>query len=119
MVFLVDDDPIQNMLTSKLIETVGMDIAYKVYQNGEEALDAINQGEKPKLILLDINMPIMDGWEFLEAYRDHKNPATVIMLSSSNMPEDRNRTNEFEFVHDYYLKPITTEDIRKILRKYF
>lgn len=119
MIFLVDDDPIQNMLTSKLIETVDASLDLKVFHNGEEVLEGISGGLKPSMILLDINMPIMDGWEFLEEYVKQRRQAKVVMLSSSNMPEDRARTDEFECVVDYFLKPITVADIEVILSKYY
>ncbi|MFY0643228.1 MAG: response regulator [Bacteroidia bacterium] len=115
MIFLVDDDPIQNMLTSKLIETYDDKLQYKVYQNGEEALEAIKSRIYPDIILLDINMPIMDGWEFLEAYESVKKKAKVFMLTSSNMSDDRNRAADFDCVLGYYTKPINLHDIKDVL----
>ncbi len=118
MIFLVDDDPIQNMLTSKLISSVDEGIKFKVYQNGEEAMQAIKSNELPDIILLDINMPIMDGWEFLEAYSSEKYQAKVFMLTSSTMNEDRSKARDFECVKGYYTKPIKIEDIKEVLRKH-
>ena len=116
MIFLVDDDPIQNMLTSRLIETAGGEMSYKVFQNGEEVLQAISAKAKPDIILLDINMPIMDGWEFLDAYKKYKNKARVYILTSSNMVEDRNKAEEYECIAGYFTKPVKLEDIKSIFQ---
>lgn len=115
MILLVDDDPIQNMLTSKLIETAVPGTEYRVFQNGEEALNAINEGLVPSKILLDINMPIMDGWEFLEAYKDHRNKAQIFILTSSNADEDHQKAEEFDFITNYHTKPIGLAQIKEIL----
>ena len=118
MIFLVDDDPIQNMLTSRLIENFDDQLEYRVYQNGEEAMEAINSHLMPDIILLDINMPIMDGWEFLEAYESQKHKAKVFMLTSSTMTDDRSRAEEFDCVLGYYTKPINLKDIKEVLKKH-
>ena len=114
MIFLVDDDPIQNLLTSQLIETSGIGYDYKVFNNGQEVLEAIEQGNKPTVILLDINMPIMDGWEFLEAYVDHQDQAEVYMLTSSSNQEDLNKSAAHSCIKGYYTKPINKDTIKSI-----
>ena len=115
MIFLVDDDPIQNMLTSKLIETADATTEYRVFQNGEEAIQAIDAKSRPEIILLDINMPIMDGWEFLDAYSSYRNKAKVYILTSSNMQEDRNKAEEYDCIAGYLTKPIGLAQIKEIL----
>ena len=119
MIYLVDDDPIQNMLTSKLIGNVDDSIPIQIYQNGEEVLDALGKTERPDIILLDINMPIMDGWEFLAEYKNKRNQAKVVMLTSSSMNEDKSKSDGFSCVVDYYTKPITEGDIKEIIKKYY
>jgi len=64
MIFLVDDDLIQNTITSQLIKLCDASAEIEVFNNGSEVIEALKEGKKPTLILLDINMPIMDGWEF-------------------------------------------------------
>ena len=114
MVFLVDDDPIQNLLTSQLIETSGIGHEYKVFNNGQEVLDAIDNGDSPTVILLDINMPIMDGWEFLEVYVNYKDQASVYMLTSSSNQEDLNKSEAHSCIKGYYTKPINIDTIKSI-----
>ena len=114
MIFLVDDDPIQNLLTSQLIETSGIGLEYRVFNNGKEVLEAIDQGELPSVILLDINMPIMDGWEFLEAYDSYPKQAAVYMLTSSSNQEDLTKSEAFNCIEGYYTKPINSDTIKTI-----
>ena len=115
MIFLVDDDPIQNMLTSRLIEQAAPDRKYMVFQNGEEVVQALEKGINPEVIILDINMPIMDGWEFLEAYQSYSKKARVFMLTSSANEEDKKRAEEFDCISGYYTKPIDGRAIAEIV----
>lgn len=115
MIFLVDDDPIQNLITSQLISSNFGNIEYEIFNNGTDLLKALEDGASPKLILLDINMPIMGGWEFLDKYQKFKNQKAVIMLTSSINDEDLNRSKKYDFVIGYYTKPVSMETIRKIL----
>jgi len=98
MIFLVDDDPIQNMLTSQLIEMNNKNTKYKVYSNGKEVIEGLESGIEPKVILLDINMPIMDGWEFLNLYNLYQNKASVFMLTSSTNETDLAKAKKYECV---------------------
>lgn len=113
MIFLVDDDLIQNMLTSQLAQLCGVE--YEIYNNGEEVIEALEEGKEPTHILLDINMPIMNGWEFLNLYQHYPKTAKVFMLTSSDNEEDMNKSDDFECVKGYYTKPISKESIEQIL----
>ncbi len=115
MIFLVDDDPIQNMLTSRLIESAAPGTKYAIFQNGQEVMHALEGGLKPEIILLDINMPIMDGWEFLEAYSTYKKKARVYMLTSSSNKEDLEKSKQFNCIAGYYTKPIDGRIMGEIL----
>ena len=115
MIFLVDDDPIQNMLTSQLLEMNNGNAEYIVYNNGKEVIEGLESGIQPKVILLDINMPIMDGWEFLNIYKVYQNKARVFMLTSSTNETDLARSKEYDCIQGYYPKPINAETIKEIL----
>lgn len=114
MIFLVDDDPIQNLITSQLISTSLNTLDYMVFNNGADTLSAIRDGQIPKLILLDINMPIMDAWEFLDEYSQFESKSPVIMLTSSINDDDKNKASQYPFVTGYYTKPVDVETIKKI-----
>lgn len=115
MIFLVDDDIIQNSITSQLVQLCDPSLHYEVYNNGEEVIQALAEGKKPTKILLDINMPIMNGWEFLDAYQTYDDKARVYMLTSSDNEADMARMKDFTCVQDYYTKPINKEKMEKIL----
>jgi CheY-like chemotaxis protein len=131
-ILCVDDDLITLMLCKKVIERVSFAVEIVTAQNGEEALDYFkkikteinngNQVEFPKLTLLDLNMPVMNGWEFLEAYvkngfQDVFNSTQFIILSSTIDPQDVHKSKKYPMVIDFLSKPITTqmlEDLKDI-----
>ena len=123
-VFCVDDDPITLMLCKKVIEKVEFAQEIDVAQNGEEALlyfDNLIEAFKnntntiyPELIFLDLNMPIMGGWEFLDIFSENKYhdffpELKVIVLSSTIDPRDIEKSKSYSMVIDFLSKPITKE----------
>ena len=119
MIYLVDDDPIQNLITSQLMSKFLNELDYRIFNNGKELLDALKTKPKPKIILLDINMPIMDGWELLEEYNRLDNQANVMMLTSSLSIEDYELSKKYDFVKGYYTKPIDEKVIVEILESVY
>jgi len=115
IIFLVDDDPIQNMLTTQLIKLNNGNASITVYNNGKEVIEGLEEGLEPDIIFLDINMPIMDGWEFLKLYSMYKKQAIVYMLSSSTNDIDIEKSSNFNCIAGYYTKPIDRETMRIIL----
>jgi CheY-like chemotaxis protein len=123
-VFVVDDDKIYHFLIKKLLTNNGINLNPSFFENGLLALEGIksklNNGETPPdLILLDINMPILDGWQFLEEFKllkeKIKKDIIIYIISSSDNIVDKNRAKDFEDeVTDYYLKPVTIEAIKSI-----
>jgi len=121
--YVIDDDKIYHFLLKNLFKQNGIDVASTFFINGQDAIEHIknNTGEEilPDLILLDVNMPIMNGWQFLEEFGKiskllTKTP-TIYMISSSNNDVDINKSKEFEgAVKGYFLKPICKEDLEKI-----
>ena len=121
LILCVDDDPITLMLCKKVIGKTTFSNEIITAQNGEEALlyfDTIKKNHKtdnniqlPQLIFLDLNMPVMGGWEFLDSFStsnyDNFNTIKVVVLSSTIDPEDLKKANTYSMVIDFLPKPIT------------
>lgn len=130
-ILCVDDDPITLMLCKKVIERTSFAQEIVTAQNGEEAfqyfkkiIGEIKNGvaiEYPKLVLLDLNMPVMNGWEFLDAYSKNKYQdlltSKFIVLSSTIDPDDVNKSKGYKMVIDFMSKPITTEMLESLKNK--
>jgi CheY-like chemotaxis protein len=131
-ILLIDDNETSNFLNERLLKRMNLTDHIQVVTNGKQALDYLeqlsrqdwqagNQGVKPELILLDINMPVLDGFEFLELFQ-HLNAGFregihIAMLSTSNHPQDTGKAGEF---NAYYLtKPLTIEKMEALLARHF
>lgn len=128
-ILLIDDSRGTNSLNKRLLEE--MEIAKKITTslNGMHAIDYLMQindeGEfpNPDLILLDINMPIMDGYQFLEKYTELKNHIqinhAIIMLSSSESEIDKEKSNKYKIVKGFQSKPLTKEKVMSTINTLF
>ena len=125
LVALIDDDEIVKFIGSKVIESTNLVDRIKTFSNGEEAITFLKSNSKnpdllPEIILLDLNMLIMDGFEFLEKYimlePKLSKKITIYVVSSSISPTDAERINQISEVSDYIVKPITKEKFEKIVR---
>tara|TARA_R110002051_G_scaffold184477_1_gene253816 strand:- start:1537 stop:1947 length:411 start_codon:yes stop_codon:yes gene_type:complete len=123
-VCIIDDDPIFIYGTKRIMKNIGFDGEIIVYNNGQDAMDGLveiakENGKLPSLILLDLNMPIMNGLEFLEEYRkipvDQKNGVVLYVISSSVDPIDCEKVKSFDDVKNYILKPFTPDDLNQIM----
>lgn len=129
-VLLIDDDEPTNFLNQIIIESTGCADKIKTAQSGQEALEYLTNSHDhgdhfpcPDLIFLDINMPAMNGWEFLEKYRrldNHlKGKVMIVMLTTSLFPEDKQRSKEIPEITAFENKPLTEEKLDNILKKFF
>jgi CheY-like chemotaxis protein len=132
-VLLIDDDEPTNFLSRMLLEEADCATHIQVEQDGYSALEYLTRSENasgddlrfpcPDLIFLDINMPAMNGWEFLDAYsrleKHHKGNVVMVMLTTSLNPDDRSRAHGIPDVAGFETKPLTQEKVDHILAKYF
>ena len=121
---LVDDDEVYQFLTKKAIEDLNADFNVIAFTDGEQAFQYIykHANEKdalPDVILLDLNMPFMDGWSFMEEYITLKpqlqKKITIYVVSSSVDEADISRVKSISEVTDYIIKPVSTEDLSRII----
>ena len=119
---LIEDDPIHIFLSKKYLEMTGRIENIMICQNGKEAYDKLQaiftSGEiLPELILLDLNMPIWDGWQFLEKFKDIplQSKITLYILTSSINEADREKARLFNNVNNYVVKPIKLETLIDLL----
>lgn len=124
-ILLVDDDPDDNFFHQRIITKMDITNAIEVAKNGIEALEYLRKENQviPELIFLDINMPKMNGWEFLLEYKDldlsQKARITIMMLTTSANPDDIKRANEIEDVTGIKTKPLSVEMLNEILAMHF
>ena len=121
---IIDDDPIFVYGTKRIIKEVDFAESIIVYTNGQEALDGLTKicvakEPLPDVIFLDLNMPILNGWEFLNEFKNcqskRSKSITIYIISSSVDPRDLERVKDYNQVDNYILKPITPDDLAKIL----
>jgi len=121
---LIDDDRIYQFTAKKILESTGLIKDIKAFYNGEDAIAFLKEHLNdavifPDIIFLDINMPVMDGWQFLDAFTDLYNslpkPVTIYMVSSSVDDYDIRKSKEYVSVTDYIIKPINKERFQQLI----
>jgi CheY-like chemotaxis protein len=126
-ILLIDDDSATNFINAHLLKMLGYAENIVVRENGREALDYLREeseeGNKPDLIFLDINMPCMNGWEFLEEYKklDHKTADSVIivMLTTSPLLDDQLKATAMAEIAEFRNKPLNKAMLQSVLKKHF
>ena len=121
-IFLVDDDPINNLINNRLLSKVEVSETIEEFLEGQYAINRICDFNLDSriLIFLDINMPVMNGWEFLKKYQENfpERNDTIIILSSSIDFQDRQKADEYSIVSGFLEKPLTLDKINIQLSKY-
>jgi CheY-like chemotaxis protein len=130
-ILLIDDDEPTNFLNKMTVEQAGCAFHVQVAQSGQEALDFLqskgsyteSSSPHPDLIFLDINMPSMDGWEFMAKYKqlpsEQKARIVLIMLTTSLNPDDELRTKGIPEISGFENKPLKQPQLESLLKKYF
>lgn len=124
---IIDDDPIYQFLMNKIVLLTKIDIDIISFSNGKEAIDnfqsSIQENKKlPNIILLDIEMPHMDGWDFMNhiellVNKHSLSDIKIYIVSSSISHEDVEKAESNKNVLGYYSKPIKSEDIIEIIMR--
>ncbi len=126
-ILLVDDDVSTNFLHELIIKNAGCTEHFHFALNGQEALDYLHKqydskATLPEILFLDINMPVMNGWEFLEEFallpNEIKQTVAVVMLTTSVNPDDEDKATALPFVKAFRNKPVSESLIQEIAATY-
>ena len=119
---VIDDDEVFQLIIKKQLEMKGLECEILKFYNGQEAIDFFrhtqDQNDLPDLVLLDVNMPVKDGWGFLEEFKDlpidKKQGVNLYMVTSSVIQSDIDRATKHGDVKEFVSKPITNDKLEEI-----
>ena len=124
---LIDDNEIDNLINQKMIEASSISDHIYVHSGAKSAIEFLKNIEKlgerakdilPKVVFLDIDMPLMDGFQFLELFdklnEETKKHCKIVMLTSSINPQDINKSKTYNYVKKYINKPLKQENLLKL-----
>ncbi|MDW7692096.1 response regulator [Flammeovirgaceae bacterium SG7u.111] len=119
---IVEDDPMHLFITQNYIELSGLVEKIIVCENGKEAYSTLkimiqNSEKLPEIIFLDLNMPVWDGWQFLDEFTQIpiEQKITIYILTSSNNEEDIKRAERYSLTSNYLIKPIDQSRLKNVL----
>lgn len=125
---VIDDDPIVIFGLKRMLEHTSVDAKFVSFENGLEAMDYLRpkiqrrSKDLPDLIFVDLNMPIMDGWDFIENYTEELGPVAdkkpiLYIVSSSIDQNDHERAERLSEVTGFIIKPVSVDELQKILQE--
>jgi CheY-like chemotaxis protein len=123
-VLIIDNDPIYRTISQKIIEKLDLAETIFVKKNGYTAIDFIinvlaTKSKLPEIIFLDIEMPVMNGWEFMDEYCKIENTLLtgieIYIVSSSISKVDKDKAKSYSEIKDFISKPLTIENLKTIL----
>ncbi|AOW10960.1 response regulator [Flavobacterium gilvum] len=128
LIMCIDDDPITLMLFKKVVQKASFAKEIINASNGQDAINLINEANnnpekenKPKLIFLDLNMPVMGGWEFIDLFNSSNyfnlNNTKIVILTSTIDPDDIKKSKSYLNVIEFLPKPITVEMLDNLKTK--
>lgn len=123
-IWIIDDDPMSSFMLKRLAELGELADIITIYNSARAALDYLQANPKatnqlPDIILLDIYMPVVNGWDFLTKFREIKSALSkqvdIMVVSSSDHPRDINQAKSFDEVMAYVTKPVSLERLKELL----
>lgn len=127
-ILLIDDDYATNYIHKRVINSAEITDNIVALESGYDALKYLEETDfqefpRPEIIFLDINMPGMDGWEFLESYEQlvesQKSKIVLVMLTTSLNPDDKNKSEHIKSIDGFRNKPLTIEILQGIIDEHF
>lgn len=121
LTLLIDDDPVYTLLAEKLLKSVKFSNAYVTFDNGKDAIEGyknmVELGKIPDTILLDLNMPVMDGWQFLDELikLNLPIPSRIYIVSSTIDNRDLKKVEQYECIKELISKPLTPEKVNYMM----
>lgn len=124
-VLIVDDDPIVRLILQKMIHNFNSSVICHQCDNGYEGLavlETLQNATDAIVVLLDINMPVLNGWEFLDSLQkinlDSFNTFQLYIVSSSTDESDKVKAQSYPVIKNFYHKPLSQQDIEEILNSH-
>jgi len=127
-ILLVDDDEASNFLHSIFINKLDLDVDVNSALNGQEAIEFIlNKGQTklalPCMVMLDLRMPIVDGWEFMKMYKEQvpnevKDQLIIVLVTISDNSQDKERAIKDPYIVDFAQKPLSDSTFKKLIKKH-
>jgi len=114
-VCIIDDDRLQQMINSRMVKKYIDNSTISVYSNAAEVIELIQKDYKPDLIFLDLNMPEMNGFEFLLKLKELESKIDVVVVSSSIDPNDIEQSRTFPNVLGYVTKSVTKDKLAEVI----
>lgn len=114
-IMIIDDVEISNFIMKKMLSKVSSDSEILDYTSPEKALADIEE-INPDIVFLDLNMPVIDGWEFLSRMQEKHLPNTVYILTSSTSELDLQQSKNYKNVKDFLVKPLDIKTLAAILK---
>ena len=127
-ILLIDDNDSDNFLHEIVITDLNCAEKISAFSNGKEAIDYLNELNKqgasfPQFIFLDVNMPIMNGWDFLEAYNKFhipENQTVIVLMLTTPLPQDQlDVANKIGNINEFLEKPLNVSSLSGLLNKYY